>query len=235
MKKILLFASALAGLFLAGCQRENLEPVQAGQQVTFTIEAPAALQTKAIADGLNVDELIYEVWITKTPNAETLDGATRLYQAKTGMTYDDANKRMKANITLDLVNDQNFTVLFWAQVAAADAYITEELTAVTYAKAIDAYAANDESLAAFYAVSYIDDDTAANQTVYLTRPFAQVNLCTLNSKAAAQQAGDYNIAIVNSKMTLKNVPTEFNVATGDVDGDAEFEFTYAPVPADQRL
>ena len=64
MKKILLFASALAGLFLAGCQRENLEPEQAGQQVTFTIEAPAAMQTKAIADGQNVDQLVYEVWLT---------------------------------------------------------------------------------------------------------------------------------------------------------------------------
>ena len=230
MKKLMLFASALAGLFLAAsCQQENLEPVGKGNTVTFTVEAPAALQTKAIADGMNVDELIYEVWITDG-QTNNLTGAQKLYQSSTEMFKEDGKN--KATVTLDLVNDQNYTVLFWAQVAAADAYITEELTAVTYAKAIDAYAANDESLAAFYAVSYIDDDTAANQTVYLTRPFAQVNLCTLNSKAAAQQAGDYNIAIVNSKMTLKNVPTEFNVATGDVDGDAEFEFTYAPVPSD---
>ena len=230
MKKLMLFASALAGLFLAAsCQQENLEPAAKGNAVTFTVEAPAALQTKAIADGMNVDELIYEVWIT---NGQTndLSGAQKLYQSSTEMFKEDGKN--KATVTLDLVNDQNYTVLFWAQVAAADAYITDELTAVTYAKAIDAYAANDESLAAFYAVSYIDDDTAANQTVYLTRPFAQVNLCTLNSKAAAQQAGDYNIAIVNSKMTLKNVPTEFNVATGDVDGYAEFEFVYAPVPSD---
>ena len=230
MKKLMLFASALAGLFLAAsCQQENLEPAAKGNTVTFTVEAPAALQTKAIADGMNVDELIYEVWIT---NGQTndLSGAQKLYQSSTEMFKEDGKN--KATVTLDLVNDQNYTVLFWAQVAAADAYITDELTAVTYANAIDAYAANDESLAAFYAVSYIDDDTAASQTVYLTRPFAQVNLCTLNSKAAAQQAGDYNIAIVNSKMTLKNVPTKFNVATGDVDGYAEFEFTYAPVPSD---
>ena len=229
MKKFMLFASALAGLFLAAsCQQENLEPVGKGNTVTFTVEAPAALQTKAIADGMNVDELIYEVWITDGQTND-LTGAQKLYQSSTEMFKEDGKN--KATVTLDLVNDQNYTVLFWAQVAAADAYITEDLTAVTYAKAIDAYAANDESLAAFYAVSYIDDDTAVNQTVYLTRPFAQVNLCTLNSKAAAQQAGDYNIAIVNSKMTLKNVPTEFNVATGDVDGYAEFEFTYAPVPS----
>ena len=228
MKKLMLFASALAGLFLAAsCQQENLEPAAKGTAVTFTVEAPAALQTKAIADGMNVDELIYEVWIN---DAQTNDLAQKLYQSSTEMFEEDGKN--KATVTLDLVNDQNYTVLFWAQVAAADAYITDELTAVTYAKAIDAYAANNESLAAFYAVSYIDDSTAANQTVYLTRPFAQVNLCTLNERAPEKNPADYTIAIVNSKMTLKNVPTEFNVATGDVDGDAEFEFTYAPVPSD---
>ena len=230
MKKLMLFASALAGLFLAAsCQQENLEPVGKGNTVTFAVEAPGALQTKAIADGMNVDELIYEVWITdgKTNN---LDGAQRLYQSSTQMFKEDGKN--KATITLDLVNDQNYTVLFWAQVADADAYNTDHLTAVSYAKDIDAYAANDESLAAFYAVSYVDDSTAANQTVYLRRPFAQINLCTLNSKDAAQVAGDYNIAIVNSKMTLKQVPTEFNVATGDVDEYVDFEFDYAPVPAD---
>ena len=116
MKKILLFASALAGLFLAGCQRENLEPVQAGQQVTFTIEAPAAMQTKAIADGQNVDQLVYEVWLTPTlGNLETSAGAQKLYQGLADMVSDGTTN--KAELTLDLVNDQKFTVLFWAQVA----------------------------------------------------------------------------------------------------------------------
>ena len=228
MKKLMLFASALAGLFLAAsCQQENLEPVGKGNTVTFTVEAPAALQTKAIADGMNVDEVIYEVWINSGAN-KTL--TQKLYQSSTPMFKEDGKN--KATVTLDLVNDQSYTVLFWAQVAEADAYNTTELTSVKYAKPLAEYKANDESLAAFYAVSYIDETTSANQTVYLTRPFAQINLCTLNSKAAAQVPGDYNIAIVNSKMTLKQVPTEFNVATGDVDEYVDFEFTYAPVPAD---
>ena len=232
MKKILLFASALAGLFLAGCQRENLEPVQAGQQVTFTIEAPAAMQTKAIADGLNVDELIYEVWITKTPNAETLDGATRLYQAKTDMKYDDANKRMKANITLDLVNDQNFTVLFWAQKKNIGVYNTEWLNAVTYTKLeANAYAANDARLDAFYSKAYVVDCQTATPTVVLRRPFAQVNLCTLNKKDAAQVAGNYNISLVSSEMRLDAVPTVFNVATREATNYVAMDFAAHTVPS----
>ena len=234
MKKILLFASALAGMFFAAsCQQENLEPVQAGQQVTFTIEAPAAMQTKAIADGQNVNQLVYEVWLTPTlGNLET--DAQKLYQATAPMTSDGTIN--KAELTLDLVNDQKFTVLFWAQVA--DTYDTDELTAVGY-NDLTALEANDESLAAFYGVAYVDDcrnvkkdGTSASPEVILKRPFAQVNLCTLNERAPEKNPADYTIAIVNSKMTLKNVPTEFNVATGDVDGDAELEFTYAPVPSD---
>ena len=229
MKKILLFASALAGLFLAGCQRENLEPVQAGQQVTFTIEAPAAMQTKAIADGQNVDQLVYEVWLTPTlGNLET--GAQKLYQAVAPMTSDGTVN--KAELTLDLVNDQKFTVLFWAQVAHT--YDTRELTAVGY-KDLDALKANDESLAAFYGVAYVKDgrhvkvdESSASAQVSLKRPFAQLNLCTLNTSTA------YVVDMVESEVIVENVPTVFNVVNGveDVNSYANVTFDMAAVPSD---
>ena len=233
MKKILLFASALAGLFLAAsCQQEMLEPEVAEKgQVTFTIEAPAALQTKAIADGLNVDQLIYEVWITgATANQDDLSNATRLYQATTGMVQD--GDRMKANITLDLVNDQNFTVLFWAQKSGIGVYNTEWLNAVTYTNLdAEAYAANDNRLDAFYSKAFVSDGATSTPTVTLRRPFAQVNLCTLNNKEAAQTPSDYNIALSQSKMRLDAVPTVFNVATSAATNYVEMEFAYHDVPS----
>ena len=229
MKKLMLFASALAGLFLAAsCQQENLEPVGKGNTVTYTVEAPGALQTKAIADGMNVNELVYEVWITSANGTTNLNGAQKLYQATAQMFHEDGKN--KATITLDLVKDQHYTVLFWAQVAEAAAYNTTELTAVSYAKNLDAYLSNDESLAAFYAVDFVNDGVATNPTVLLKRPFAQINLCTLNSKADAPVVGDYKIALVNSKMTLESVPTTFNVATSDVDDEQTIEFVYNAVP-----
>lgn len=228
MKKILLFASALAGLFLAGsCQRENLEPVQTGQQVTFTIETPAAMQTKAIADGQNVDQLVYEVWLTPTlGNLET--GAQKLYQATAPMVSDGTTN--KAELTLDLVNDQKFTVLFWAQVA--DTYDTDELTAIGY-KDLTALEANDESLAAFYGVAYVKDgkhvkkdESSASATVSLKRPFAQLNLCTLNTSTA------YTVVIEESEMIVESVPTEFNVVNGEVDSYEKVTFAMGSVPSD---
>ena len=232
MKKILLFASALAGLFLAAsCQQENLEPEVAGKTVTFTVEAPAALQTKAIADGLNVDQLIYEVWITgAVQNQEDLSAATRLYQATTDMVQD--GDRMKANITLDLVNDQNFTVLFWAQKKDLGVYNTDWLNAVTYTNLnAEAYAANDNRLDAFYSKAFVSDGATSTPTVTLRRPFAQVNLCTLNNKEAAQTPSDYNIALSQSKMRLDAVPTVFNVATSAATNYVAMEFAYHDVPS----
>ena len=232
MKKILLFASALAGLFFAAsCQQENLEP-QAGQQVTFTIEAPAAMQTKAIADGLNVDELIYEVWITgQSQNVTDLSGATKLYQAKTDKKT-VADGKVSFKITLDLVNDQNFTVLFWAQKKDINVYNTANLTGVTYTStAANAYSANDNQLDAFYGKAFVSDGQTATPTVTLKRPFAQVNLCTLNNKDAAQTSDNYNISLVSSKMALVKVPTVFNVATSAATEEKPMEFAANTVPS----
>ena len=222
-------AAALAMAFFAGsCQQENLEPVAGNGTVTFTVEAPANVQTRAIADGQNVDQLVYEVWLT--PTIGTLNGGQKLYQAETEMVSDGTVN--KATLTLDLVNDQKFTVLFWAQVDAADAYNTNDLTAVTYAK--NEYMANDESLAAFYAVAYVNDcrhvkydgTTPTGSEVKLRRPFAQLNIGTLNT------ATDYTVSLVNSEVTVSKVNNIFNVATSEASSDAPMTFHLAAVPND---
>ena len=214
--------------FAGSCQQEKLEPVAGNGTVTFTVEAPANVQTRAIADGQNVDQLVYEVWLT--PNIGTLNGGQKLYQAETEMVSDGTVN--KATLTLDLVNDQKFTVLFWAQVDAADAYNTNELTAVTYAK--NEYMANDESLAAFYAVAYVNDcrhvkndgTTPTGSEVTLRRPFAQLNIGTLNT------ATDYTVSLVNSEVTVSKVNNIFNVATSKASSDAPMTFHLAAVPND---
>ena len=234
MKKLLYCVAVLATAFFAGsCQRENLEPVQEGNTVTFTVEAPAAMQTKAIADGLNVDELVYEVWITNDALGNLETGAQKLYQAKTDMKVE--GKVNKATITLDLVNDQQFTVLFWAQVKETDVYNTTELNAVTYTKAAaleNAYAANDERLAAFYGVAYVNDTKHVTKegqpttgTVILRRPFAQINLGTLNTST------EYDVVLEKSNMIISDVPTVFNVVNSEVSEPKEMAFLLNAVPS----
>lgn len=231
MKKLIYCALALAaGLFAASCQQENLDPTAQENTVTYTVEAPMDVQTKAIADGLNIDELIYEVWWTSADETRDLTNAQLLYQDKTVMRpIDGVNK---GTVELNLVKDQHYTILFWAQVKGTDVYNTEHLTSVTYKNtAANAYSANDDRLAAFYAVDFVNDGIAKNSKVLLKRPFAQVNLATLNEKDPKNNPADYNITLVNSKMTLKQVPTVFNVATSDASEPADFEFAYHVVPS----
>ena len=232
MKKMLYCAAALAmAIFAGSCQQEKLEPVAGNGTVTFTVEAPANVQTKAIADGKNVNELIYEVWLTGSLGDLT-QNAQKLYQATTEMAVDQADGKNKASITLDLVNDQKFTVLFWAQVEGTGVYNTAELNAVTYTnKTAEAYYANDENLAAFYAVAYVNDcqhvkkdGTATGSEVTLRRPFAQLNLGTLNTSTA------YTVELVSSKVKVTNANTVFNVATSVASIPQVMEFRMNGVP-----
>ena len=132
MKKLIYCALALAaGLFAASCQQENLEPVAQENTVTYTVEVPEAM-TKAIGDGTNVNSLVYEVWKTDEAGERDLaEGKTgiRLYQKTINLPEGAPRKWI---VTLNLVKNQNYTVLFWAQNAEAGAYNTSNLTSVTY-------------------------------------------------------------------------------------------------------
>ena len=77
MKKLIYSAAALAmAFFAASCQQENLEPVAQESTLTFSVELPG-VQTKAIGDGFNVDQLVYEVWKTEAANERDLKDVTK--------------------------------------------------------------------------------------------------------------------------------------------------------------
>ena len=217
MKKLIYCALALAaGLFATSCQQENLEPVAGGNTVTYTVELPG-VDTKAIGDGQNINQLVYEVWRTENPNDVTLE-----HGAKTELLYRVADKPMANGSTiieLDLVNDQNYTILFWAQVRDGGYYNTDDLRNVTLTnKSSNAF---EENRAAFYGVDFIKatDQRKVKQTVALTRPFGQVNLGTA-FRTEAQQAV-YTLNVDNTSVTVKGASTVFNVATGAASAETE--------------
>ena len=224
-----------ASLLLGSCQNEKMGGQSEKTSVSFTIEVPGVF-TKAIADGTNVDQLIYEVWSYDMTNGTLVK---KLFQDETTLTLDGVVR--KTTLPLELINDQQYAVLFWAQVSTAGAYTTTNLTSVTYAKAMDAYSTNDESLAAFYAVAYINDGahvTADNQptdgTVVLRRPFAQLNIGTINNTLdnTDDDRLPYTISLYQSSMTITGVATTFNVFDGSVDGDETLELQLSAVPSD---
>jgi len=219
MKKILLFASALAGLFLAAsCQQESLEPV-GGNTVTYTVQVPGALSTKAIGtDVSKVTELIYEVY-----RIDENDVETRLYQKKTSLTNGSAT------VELELVNNQDFRVLFWAQVPENGVYTTTSLKNVTLATGLNA---NAENYAAFAGQDEITDgENLTGRTVTLVRPVAQLNIATSAESLVIGEGGidPTTVTFKETAVKVEGLSTVYNVADGAAGAD-EATFTYAAKP-----
>ncbi|MBO5815932.1 MAG: right-handed parallel beta-helix repeat-containing protein [Bacteroidales bacterium] len=229
MKKILLFASALAGLFFAAsCQQENLEPV-GGNTVTYTVQVPDALATKALGDDVsNVNIVHYEVYRTAEANTVEFTGTDNLLYHKTApMTAGTAT------INLELVNDQNYTVLFWAQVGEEnEAYDVDDLTNVTVKT--DLYA-NKVDYAAFAGRDFIvEGKNLAGRTVTLTRPISQINIATTPESLEGNGAFIDDVVLEGSSVTVAGLSNTFDVANlaASAQMNSTYEFAENTVPTE---
>ena len=226
MKKILLFASALAGLFLAGsCQRENLEPMQSANTVTYTVQLPGALSTKTIgekdADVAAVTELVYEVYRTEATSADDFTQAEALLFHKTATITDGT-----ATVEFELVNDQNFRVLFWAQVPGNGVYTVDNLKNVTISQTLYS---NAEKYAAFAGTDYIKaGESIVGRTLPLVRPIAQLNIGT--DDASLWIENQTKALISTSAVKVNGLSTTFNVAENKAGEISTADYVYAAKP-----
>jgi hypothetical protein len=129
-----------------------------GTTVSFEVEVPGLAQTKSGAnvkdDGTNINDLVYTVYKTDKTTEETalqtLTSDMRIYQRNQGEGETSFNGGV-TKVQLELLNDQNYVVLFWAQVD--DAWVKPDTDAkkfdllnITYPTSMNA---NDEKLEAF--------------------------------------------------------------------------------------
>ncbi len=224
MKKFLFFASALAGLFLAAsCQQESLEPV-GGNTVTYTVQVPDALATKALGDDVtNVNVVHYEVYRTAVAETVEFTTADNLLYHKTAKMSNGT-----ATINLELINDQNYTVLFWAQVQADmtalenEAYVVSDLTNVTIKSALNS---NQEAYAAFAGVDFIEaGDPLAGRNVTLVRSISQLNIATTPGSLTAF---DDDITLNGSSVTVAGLSNTFDVAKQEPSAAMATTYTYS--------
>ena len=226
MKKILLFASALAGLFLAAsCQQENLEPVMSGNTVTYTVQVADAVATKAIGDDVTaVNELVYEVYRTAAEKTTTFKNADNLLYHRTAEIDNGV-----ATIELEFVNDQYFTVLFWAHTAGNTVYDVDDLTNVTITSPD---AANNVNAQAFVGRDFVVDCVSEkNGKVTLVRPVSQLNIATTPESLvfeADAEAGETGSTVVleGSSVKVTGLATSYNIATLSAFGATATEYTY---------
>ena len=167
--KILLAAAALIGLL--SCQKEavkSTQPTDQSETVRIEILSPdGVIGTKAIGDGDKVKDVYYTAFVDGKP-VVSLQNKTTLVDGK-------------ADLNLELVRNVRYQFVFWAQATPQEgeavpydltAFYTESLVKVDYQAE-----ANDDTRDAFCAMYEILVQGPVDETVYLRRPFAQVNFC----------------------------------------------------------
>lgn len=179
--------------------------------VQFTIELPGNIDSRAIADGLTANKLTVAVY---DENGNELPDIR-------------VNKEIPHQTTVEfkLVKGQKYSFAFWAQ--AEGAPYTFETANKTVTVNYENAKSNDEKRDAFYA--YRADLTVngpTNETIYLYRPFAQLNYGA-SDYADAIKAG---VNVTKSAVTVNHAATGFNLATGATTGDVAVTFTKEVLP-----
>ena len=214
MKKLIYSAVAMAfAFFAASCQKEVLEPVADGNTVTYTVQVPGALATKALGDEVTaVDKVYYEVY--RAGDVDQLD-AEPVYEGSKPVSNG------QASFELEFVKNQNFVVLFWAQNADLQMYDITDLRAVELKTP---GLANNVNAQVFAGKDEVENCVSAvGGNVELTRPVSQLNIAT-NAESLA--FGTKTIDLVSSTVTVTGLYPVYNVATGEVSGTSA-AVTYA--------
>lgn len=227
MKKLLYCAAALATLFFAGsCQRENLEPAVEGTTLTYSVQVPGALTTKAIGDQLAGTYTVhYEVYRADEVEVATADP---VYEGDA-----DVNNGV-ATMDLEFVKDQRFVVLFWAQTTEnAGMFNIADLRAV---QLVEPGLSNNVNAAVFAGSDAVNDCVSASKCdVTLVRPISQLNIAT---NAASLEVGNLgsntDISLETSTVKVTGFYQTFNVYSNDVVENtvlpAGFTYAEAAVP-----
>ena len=232
MKKFLYSAAALAlAFFAASCQQENLEPVVSGNTVTYTVQVADAVATRALGDDITaVNELVYEVYRTVDEGETDFTGVDNLLYHKTAKVENGV-----ATIEIEFVNDQNFTVLFWAHVKGNDVYDVDDLTEVSITSPD---VANNVNAQAFVGRDFVRDCVSDNNgKVTLVRPVSQLNIATTpESLVFEAETGETGSTVVleGSSVKVTGLATSYNIATLSAFGATatEYEYTETAVPGD---
>ena len=225
MKKIIYSAVAMAfAFFAASCQKEVLEPVAGGNTVTYTVQVPGTLATKALCDEVTaVDKVYYEVYRKAEVGVE---GAEPVYEGSEPVSNG------QASFELEFVKNQNFVVLFWAQNKDLQVYDITDLREVTL---VAPGLSNNTAAQVFAGSNEVTNCVAANGgNVELTRPISQLNIFTTKESLTF---GTKTITLSESTVKVDGLYTTYNVAEGAAvvtPTPAEFTFASATVPATQN-
>ncbi len=228
MKKLLFGMMAFVAFVATSCQQapEELNVVAGGDaNVTFSVGAPQ-IANRAYSDGLTATRLQYAVYAVSEANSTK--SLSLLSDLKGTETLDE----LKTSINLQLTTGNKYAVVFWADQPDNTHYkVTFDPATVTvdvldYASA----KSNDETRDAFYAVHEFTVSGTQTETVYLKRPFAQLNIGA-NDFLASEKAGH---KVTHAKVTVPAYST-LDLVSGVADNQTSVTFDYAAVPTGETF
>ncbi len=223
MKKLFSMLAMAVALIATSCSQDDFD-VAGGNEatVTFSVQLPQDIATRAYSDGLTATNLYYAVYAKGSKTVLI----TNKKEGGEVVTFD--NK--VATVNLALANGMSYDMIFWAVSPNNDTYNVDfaaQTMTVDYTKMF----ANDEDNDAFYSFETFTVHGAHAGDVKLYRPFAQINLGT-NDYADAATAG---LTVLNSEMKITHIANVLNFADGSVEyennGEKEYHFQRAAVPA----
>jgi hypothetical protein len=227
MKILFKYAVALLAFgAVMSCQKDGLVHDADKVDVTFQIDVPEVLATKAttLGAGAQATQLYYAVYKgTSDEEGQSVERIEPMDTPAQPLTLVAG----KAQVSLKLVKNYKYDIVFWAQAPGAPYAFDKDKATVTVT---DAYAgnANDESRDAFFA--FVDDYVvkAEATAVSLFRPFAQINFCTDDYSRVT----DLNHTMTSTVEVAKaEVPSVLNLITGAVSIPVAVKFVATAVPA----
>ena len=217
-KKLFVVMMAIVAMFTTSCQLGEgyEETVDETSVVAFNL-SPPEISTRAYGDGTTATVLQYAVY---DADGNVLEDLTKT----------DGTIKISTTVELRLTTGNTYSIIFWAAAPDApyDVDFGSKTMTVDYTNAVS----NDENRDAFYA--YHTFEVKSNmQTVpvKLKRPFAQLNIGT-SDYAASTSAG---YTPTQSAVTVENVYSTLNLATGIVENEVKATFALADIKKNETF
>lgn len=212
MKRTIAFIFAAAALLCFSSCQKDAHPTDGEEiEATFTITVPEGIQTRSYSDGTKATQLYYAVY----------DGNKYLKGNDEALVMEN----LKKTVTIKLVKNYTYNIVFWAQ--AADAPYALDMQNATMTVKDYAGPANNDKRDAFYrCISYTYSSQPTDVDLY--RPFAQINFASSDYDDVVSLLGH----TMTSTMVIKGLPDVLNLLDGTLGTSTkDTQFTASAVPA----
>lgn len=251
MKKIIYLSAATAlSLFAVACSNDDIPEVSPDGMTTFSVHMPTSVDSRAFSDGKTASQLFVAVYSTGE-NPELLfsnfgEGKNSSSLKISQFSY--ADDKPTATVSVPLVKNATYDVVFWAQSYANDdedsPYSFDDASRSITVK-YDKMSINSDASDAFYGKTTVKS-SGASHDVTLKRPFAQLNIGTNDLDAAklggmeVSKAGIVVSGVANNVNLWSDAVSSVNNFSGEVSYDltalpSKETFPVAGTPAYQYL